>query len=69
MDPCIPRDWPGFDLSFRYHSSRYEVKVTNPNHICKGVHSVEVDGKPVRGGAAIFLIDDGSAHDIRIVLG
>jgi cyclic beta-1,2-glucan synthetase len=69
MDPCIPRAWPGYDLSFRYHSSRYEVKVLNPQNVCRGVQSVEVDGKPVRGGAAIFLVDDGAAHDIKIVLG
>ncbi len=69
MDPCIPRDWPEFALSFRYHSSRYEVKVFNPKSVCRGIHSVEVDGKPVRGGAAILLKDDGASHDIRIVLG
>lgn len=69
MDPCIPRDWPEFDLSFRYHSSRYDVKVLNPKGVCRGIHSVEVDGKPVRGGAAILLSDDGAAHDIRMILG
>ena len=69
MDPCIPREWPEFDLSFRYHSSRYEMKVLNPKRVCKGIQSVEVDGKPVRGGAAIFLTDDGALHDIRIHLG
>ena len=58
MDPCIPRDWPEFDLSFRYHSARYDVQVENPNHVSRGVQSVEVDGKPVRGGAAILLVDD-----------
>jgi cyclic beta-1,2-glucan synthetase len=69
MDPCIPRAWPEFNLSFRYHSSRYEVKVLNPKGVCKGVQSVEVDGKPVRGSAAIHLTDDGATHDIRIILG
>jgi len=69
MDPCIPRHWPEFELSFRYHSSRYEVKVLNPKRVCKGVQSVEVDGKPVRGGAAILLADDSASHAIRIILG
>ena len=69
MDPRIPRPGREFDLSFRYHSSRYEVKVLNPKGVCRGVLSVEVDGKPVRGGAAIHLTDDGSAHNIHIVLG
>jgi cyclic beta-1,2-glucan synthetase len=69
MDPCIPKDWPEFALSFRYHSSHYEIKVLNPTHVSKGVQSVEVDGKPVRGAAAIFLTDDAATHTIQIVLG
>jgi cyclic beta-1,2-glucan synthetase len=69
MDPCIPRDWPGFELSFRYHAARYDVTVENPKHVSRGIHSVEVDGKPVRGGAAIYLTDDKMTHQIRIVLG
>ena len=69
MDPCIPRTWPGFELSFRYHSSRYDVKVENPSGVCRGVQTVEVDGKPVRGGVAIILTDDGAAHHIKIILG
>ena len=69
MDPCIPRAWPGYEISFRYHSARYEVKVENPGGVSRGVVSVEVDDKPVRGGAAIILKDDGAAHQIRIVLG
>jgi cyclic beta-1,2-glucan synthetase len=31
MDPCIPRAWPGFEIDFRYHSSRYEIAVENPH--------------------------------------
>jgi cyclic beta-1,2-glucan synthetase len=69
MDPCIPRAWPHFDLSFRYHSSRYDVRVENPSGVSRGVQSTEMDGKPVRSGGAILLADDGAAHHIRIVLG
>ena len=69
MDPCIPHAWPGFDLSFRYHSARYDVKVENPKNVSRGIVSVDVDGKPVRGGVAILLMDDDAQHQIRIVLG
>ena len=69
MDPCVPKAWPGFELSFRYHSARYDVQVENPKQVSRGVQSVEVDGKPVRGGVEILLVDDKEAHQIRIVLG
>jgi cyclic beta-1,2-glucan synthetase len=68
MDPCIPRAWPGFELSFRYHSTRYEIKVENPRGACRGVQSAEMDGKAVRAGAPILLTDDATVHRIRIVL-
>ena len=30
LDPCIPRNWPGFEIAFRYRSARYEIAVKNP---------------------------------------
>ncbi len=69
MDPCIPRSWPGFELSFRYHSTRYEVKVENPMGVSRGVRSAEMDGKAVRSGVPILLVDDGAVHSVLIVLG
>ncbi|MFN2383160.1 MAG: GH36-type glycosyl hydrolase domain-containing protein, partial [Gemmatimonadota bacterium] len=47
IDPCIPRDWPGFEISFRYHSARYELVVENPHGVMKGVASAELDGEVV----------------------
>jgi cyclic beta-1,2-glucan synthetase len=44
LDPCIPRDWPDFELSFRYHSAQYEVVVKNPNGVMYGVREVRLDG-------------------------
>ena len=34
FDPCIPRAWRGFEITFRYHSSRYEIVVENPHGRC-----------------------------------
>jgi cyclic beta-1,2-glucan synthetase len=45
LDPCIPRDWPNFELSFRYHSAQYEVVVENPNGVMYGVQEVRLDGR------------------------
>jgi cyclic beta-1,2-glucan synthetase len=69
LDPCIPKAWPRFDMEFRYHSARYHIAVDNPSGVSKGVHSAALDGKSIRAGAPIHLIDDGAAHTIHIVLG
>jgi len=69
MDPCIPSSWPGFELSFHYHSAHYEVKVENPLQVSRGVRTIEMDGKSIRHKEGIPLANDGGKHLIRIVLG
>ncbi|MDO8391294.1 MAG: glucoamylase family protein [Actinomycetota bacterium] len=70
IDPCIPRAWPGFEISFRYHSSRYQIVVENPRGLIRGVVSVELDDELLANiGAAIPLADDGRTHRVRVVLG
>jgi cyclic beta-1,2-glucan synthetase len=69
IDPCIPRDWPGYAIRFLFHSSTYEIKVENPSGVARGIALVEVDGKLLRGSPNIPLIDDGDVHRVRVVLG
>jgi cyclic beta-1,2-glucan synthetase len=70
LDPCIPRAWRGYDITFRYHSARYEIHVENPQGVARGVSFMELDGASLAGGSAyIQLADDGAMHDVRVVLG
>ncbi|MGH8157436.1 MAG: GH36-type glycosyl hydrolase domain-containing protein [Rhodanobacter sp.] len=73
IDPCIPKDWPGFQLTYRHRGrqrvSCYEIDVENPQQVCHGVAHVEMDGQMLDAGAAITLPDDGKAHRLRITLG
>jgi cyclic beta-1,2-glucan synthetase len=69
VDPCIPHEWPGFTIAFRYHSARYDIVVENPKGVSGGVSSVDVDGVPLRDPAGIQLADDQKTHRVRIVLG
>ncbi|MEY2415411.1 MAG: cyclic beta,2-glucan synthetase, partial [Ilumatobacteraceae bacterium] len=69
LDPCIPRAWPGFEISFRYHSSRYEIVVENPQSISRGVATIELDGRTLAETGSIPLADDGVTHQVRLVLG
>jgi cyclic beta-1,2-glucan synthetase len=70
IDPCIPRAWKGFEMIFKYKSTRYEIAVENPNGVSSGVSRAELDGKALTAGAArINLKDDGIIHRIRVQLG
>jgi cyclic beta-1,2-glucan synthetase len=73
IDPCIPKNWPGFQIVYRYrgeqHASRYEIAVENPDKVCRGVTKVELDGQTQAIEAAIKLLDDGQTHRLHITLG
>ena len=70
LDPCIPRGWRRFEITFRYHSSQYEMIVENPQGCARGVSCIELDGAPLVDGIRdIRLLDDGIKHHVRVVLG
>ncbi|MBI3041255.1 MAG: glycosyl transferase [Betaproteobacteria bacterium] len=68
--PCIPREWPRFEIIYKYRSARYEIAVENPRGVNRGVIYAELDGKPLPGGMTrVPLVDDGLAHKVRVILG
>ncbi len=70
VTPCIPQQWPRFEITFRHASARYEIAVENPNGVSRGVVSTVVDGTPLPDGTArIPLRDDGATHRVQILLG
>ena len=69
LDPCIPRAWREFEIAFRYHSSRYEIQVSNPNGVARGVVGLTMDGATLTPGSEVKLVDDGLTHRIRLALG
>jgi cyclic beta-1,2-glucan synthetase len=69
IDPCIPRNWPGYSIDFHYHSATYQIRVDNPSSVSRGVALTELDGKLMHGCANIPLASDGAVHQVHIVLG
>ncbi len=61
IDPCVPKDWAGFELTYRHRSATYRVVVE------RGRASVTLDGQNVEGGA-VPLADDGQAHELRVAI-
>jgi cyclic beta-1,2-glucan synthetase len=62
--PAIPQNWPGFELTYKYRSSIYEITVTRE----KGFTArVEVDGQPLPS-STIRLSDDGGKHLVMVRL-
>jgi cyclic beta-1,2-glucan synthetase len=68
IEPCIPRAWPSFAITYRYHSATYRITVENPQEVERGIMEISVDGRKL-DGPDIPLTDDGKTHEIRVRLG
>ena len=68
VDPSIPSSWDGFKASRQFRGDTYEIEVQNPDHVCKGVKSMTVDGVAVDGNV-IPVKGDGATHKVVVVLG
>ncbi len=45
IDPCIPKDWPQFEVKRKFRGADYHIKVKNPSKVSKGVREIIVDGQ------------------------
>ena len=68
IDRRIQSLWPGYEIVWRVHNTRYEISASNPERRCRGVARAELDGAVVNA-AAIPLIEDGGIHQVRLVSG
>ena len=70
IDPSIPRGWPGFEITYKYGSSRYRIAVENPRGVSTGVSRATLDGREISvTPCEITLVDDGTYHYGRVTLG
>ncbi len=67
IDPSIPHEWDGMKATRQFRGATYDITVKNPNHVCKGVKSMTVDGKSVDGN--VIPVMDGGKHTVEVVLG
>ena len=72
VDPCIPRGWPGFEVTFRTRdggaATSVRIVVENPEGVSRGVVRTELDGR-VLDGATVPIPHDGGSHLVKVVLG
>ncbi len=61
VDPAIPAEWPGFEITYRHGMTMYEITVRRQ----AGSGGIEVDGEPVTGG---YISLDGAAGTRRVTI-
>jgi len=68
IDPCIPKDWNGFEIVRKFRGAVYKIKVSNPKKVSKGVGKVTVNGKEITGNV-VPLAKQGSENIVEVTLG
>jgi cellobiose phosphorylase len=68
INPCIPRNWLGYSITYHYGDATYQIEVENPNGVNRRIWQVTLDGKTLPD-SAIPLVDDGREHYATIRLG
>lgn len=66
IDPCIPGDWPEFTVRRKWRGAEYQIHVTNPDGVEKGVASLRLNGQPVDALSPQQL---GSRNVVEAVMG
>jgi cellobiose phosphorylase len=68
VNPCIPDDWDGFTLEYRYGGTMYLIKVENPDKVQRGIAKIALDGR-VLADKTVPLSDDGKKHQVMVTMG
>ena len=69
IDPVIPAKWDGFTVKRLYRGATYQITVSNPKHVERGVVSMTVDGKAVTSGTPLPLAAAGSTVEVVVTMG
>ena len=60
IDPCIPSKWDGFRVKRVFRGKTLHIEVENPNHLCRGVEVLEINGEKIPGNLVpLDLLKDG----------
>lgn len=61
IDPCVKHDWDSFSVERRWRNMNISIEVKNPFRVCRGIESLEVDGKKLDSVLVpVDLLHDGS---------
>jgi cyclic beta-1,2-glucan synthetase len=68
ITPCIPIDWPGYEVTYRNGQTPYLIRVENADGVNQGVKRVTLDGNTLPGND-IPLLDDKQQHKVHVLMG
>ncbi len=68
IDPCIPSSWNEYTVIRKFRQVEYTINVKNPDHICKGIQTIKLDGETVKSNR-IPILEPHTKHYVEVILG
>ena len=68
IDPAIPPEWDGYEVTRIFRGATYHIRVANPDHVSSGVRRVAVGGEEI-AGTALPVAAAGETVEVEVVLG
>ncbi|HQE34404.1 MAG TPA: glycosyl transferase [Flavobacterium alvei] len=68
INPCIPTKWDGFKMTRKFRGATYNIEVSNPKHISKGVEKIIVNGTTIHSNI-IPILEENKTHEIIVIMG
>ncbi len=65
IDPCIPSELEALRITRHYRGADIHIDIQNPEHVEKGVRSMEIDGEPVSGNC---IHPDGNKKEYHVTV-
>nr|WP_246807158.1 glycosyl transferase [Ensifer sp. ENS05] len=67
IEPCVPSTWPSYEVDIRFGTTLYRISVSRGTQGGHEYH-LSVDGDDLTS-RSVPLVDDGSDHVVRLVVG
>jgi cyclic beta-1,2-glucan glucanotransferase len=64
IEPCLPADWAGFAVHYRFHETVYHISVHQTPH-ATGARRLSLDGQE-QPDLAVPLVDDQLEHQVEV---
>ncbi|WP_438446089.1 GH36-type glycosyl hydrolase domain-containing protein [Gorillibacterium sp. sgz5001074] len=67
LDPCIPAEWSGYQVTKEFRGARYRITVENPEGVSGGLASILVNGQHWQDSLLPYA--EGEQYEVLAVLG
>ena len=68
INPCIPKEWDGYEANRKFRGADYKIIVKNPDHLNRGVKTLVLNGKEIAGNV-VPMQPAGSSNVVEVTLG